>query len=108
MKGNDRQEWMQTNNGEIIFTYREALEKYGMSGQVFSRLLEDLVEKGFLDIESPGIGVGKAPTEYAISRRWVKYGTADFAAVIRHKRAGHRFPTGEDHPVHQRRGNGQN
>lgn len=107
MKGNKRQEWVQINNGEIIFTYNEALEQHKMSGQVFSRLIEDLLNKGFIDIEIPGIGVGKASTKYAISKRWEKYGTADFVAVIRHKREGHKFPTGKNHPVHRRQSNGK-
>lgn len=107
IKGSSRQEWMQTNNGEIIFTYEEASEKYGYSPQVFSRLLEELVSKGFIDIAKSGIGVGKVATKYAISRRWEKYGTDQFKAVKRVKRASHKFPKGKDHPVHRKRNNGQ-
>lgn len=107
IKGSSRQEWAQTNNGEIIFTYVEALEKHGYSPQVFSRLLQELVSKGFIDIAKPGIGVGKVATKYAISRRWEKYGTDEFKAVKRLKRSSHKFPKGKDHPAHRKQHNGQ-
>ncbi len=107
IKGSSRQEWMQTNNGEIIFTYEEASEKHGYSPQVFSRLLGELVSKGFIDIATPGIGVGKAATKYAISRRWEKYGTNEFKEVKRLKRASYKFPKGKDHPAHRKQHNGQ-
>ena len=102
LKGNKRQEWMQTNNGEIVFTYTEAEEKHGLSRQVFSRLIGDLIDKGFIDIASPGIGLAKAPTLYAISNRWQNYGTAEFKPAVRRKRISHRFPTGPEHPIHQK------
>ncbi|MFC1481613.1 hypothetical protein ACFL6E_05150 [Candidatus Neomarinimicrobiota bacterium] len=101
LKGNSRQEWMQTNNGELTFTYEEAKKKHGYSGQVFSRLLEDLVLKGFIEIAKPGTGVGKVASKYAISRRWEKYGTAEFIEVERVKRTSHKFPKGKDHPIHK-------
>ncbi len=101
-RSSKRQEWVQTNNGEIVFTYYEAAEKYGFSPQVFSRLLGDLVSKGFIDIAKPGIGVGKVASKYSISRRWQKYGTDEFKEVKRVKRASHKFPTGIDHPVHRK------
>ena len=106
-KHSRRQEWVQTNNGEIIFTYEEALERHGYSPQVFSRLLDDLVTKGFIDIDRPGIGVGKVATKYAISKRWQKYGTDEFKAVKRYKRTSYKFPKGKDHPAYRNQMNGQ-
>lgn len=107
IKGSDRQAWMQTNNGEILFTYKEASEKHGYSPQVFSRLLGELVSKGFIDIATPGIGVAKAATKYALSRRWQTYGTDEFNVVKRVKRIGHKFPKGKDHPARRKQRNGQ-
>ena len=106
-RSSKRQRWVQTNNGEIVFTYEEAAEKHGYSPQVFSRLLGDLVSKGFIDIAKPGIGVGRVATKYSISRRWQEYGTDEFKVVKRVKRASHKFPKGKDHPVHRKRRNGQ-
>lgn len=104
LKGNSRQDWVQLNNGELQFTYREALEKYRLSGQTFSRILDELVATGFLDIASPGFGIAKVTSRYGLSRRWEKYGTEDFDPSIRHKRISHRFPTGKNHPIHNRIG----
>lgn len=106
-RSSKRQEWVQTNNHEIIFTYDEAEEQHGFNPQVFSRLLGELVSKGFIDIAKPGIGVGRVATKYSISRRWQEYGTDEFKVVKRVKRASHKFPKGKDHPVHRKRRNGQ-
>lgn len=100
--GSKRQDWMQINNGEIVFTYNEAEKKYGINRQTFSKLLDDLVEKGFIDVSRPGIGSGKMPTLFSISQRWRKYGTPEFEVVKRKKRLSHRFSSGKDHPIHKK------
>ena len=105
-KGRKRSEWEIANNGEIVFPYKEAEEKHGLSGQVFSRLIGELMDKGFIDITIQGIGAAKAPSLYAISGRWRNYGTAEFKSVVRPKRISHRFPTGANHPIHSKRKNG--
>ena len=66
------------NNGEIVFTYLEAEQKYGFSKKQFSKALDDLVEKGFLDIEHLGGACQRDKSMYAISERWRKYGTDEF------------------------------
>lgn len=100
-----RQEWVQTNNGEINFTYDEASVKHGYSSQVFSRLLDDLVGKGFINVERLGSGPGGVPSLYKISDRWRDYGVAGFKAVKRPKRNYHSFPKGKDHPIHRKKSN---
>jgi len=71
------------NNGEIVFTYVEAKKKYGISASRFRRALDQLVEKGFIDIEATGMGVHKVTTLYAISERWRDYGTLHFKKAKR-------------------------
>ncbi len=74
-----------TNNGELIFTYREAEQKYGMSAGVFRRAIDQLVLVGFLDIEKPGNGLQRDATLYALAERWRRYGEADFEQRERRK-----------------------
>lgn len=69
------------NNGEIVFSYREAQKKYGISASRFRRAIDELVAKGFIDIAHTGMGVHKVATWYAISERWRDYGTPQFKEV---------------------------
>ncbi len=73
------------NNGEIVFTYDEAEEDYGITRPRFSRALTQLITKGFIDITATGMGVHKVETHYAISERWRDFGTPDFKEVRRPK-----------------------
>lgn len=69
------------NNGEIIFTYGEAVE-LRIAKRTFHRVLRELIEqKGFIDLSTPGGYYGNEPNKYAISERWRLYGTAEFQAV---------------------------
>ena len=83
-KGRDN--WVCANNGEIIFTYAEAKEKYGITERRFHQALDELIEHGFIDIATPANSLIKQPTKYSISERWRKYGTSDFEKVSRTKR----------------------
>lgn len=86
-------EWVITNNGEITFTYKEALEKYGIIGSTFQRGLSRLVEKGFIDITRYGSSyapAGEKESLYAISERWKKYGTKKF--VVKHMKKDRHNP----------------
>ncbi|UCG47129.1 MAG: hypothetical protein JSU94_16730 [Phycisphaerales bacterium] len=74
------------NNGEIQFTYIEAREKWGISDGRFLRAIDELVQKGFIDIAKSGLGLHKDVTLYAISDRWEKYGADDFVHIERPKR----------------------
>jgi len=102
LKTSKRQEWVIANNGEIVFTYKEAEERHGLKPQAFSQAIDELQENGFIDIECLGTGIGRAPTLYAISKRWKKYGTPEFKVMKRQKRSSHRFASGEDHPIHRK------
>ncbi|MBN2011945.1 hypothetical protein JW960_21630 [candidate division KSB1 bacterium] len=80
------------NNGKIVFTYREAKEKYGISEKTFSRALDQLIKFGFIDIARPGIGYAKIETLYSISERWKDFGTDKFIEKKRTPRVNHKFP----------------
>jgi DNA-binding PadR family transcriptional regulator len=79
-------EWVITNNGEIQFTYIEAEEKYGLSSGKFTRAIDELLEKGLIEITKSGFGLQRDVTLYAISNRWEKYGTDEFVSMERPKR----------------------
>jgi len=74
-----------TNNGEIIFTYQEALNKWGITKPRFTRALDELIEKGFIDINHLGGGMVKDASTYFISKRWEEYGTTQFVNSSRPK-----------------------
>lgn len=87
------------NNGELVFTYEEARDKYGFTSGRFKRGIDQLHAKGFIDIARCGFGLHKTPTLYAISERWRKYGTDDFGHVKRPKPAQYNmgFQPGNQH-----------
>jgi len=80
-----RGKWVFSNNGEIIFTYQEALNKWGLTKPRFSRALDELIEKGFIDINHLGGGMVKDASTYYISQRWEEYGTDQFIPQSRPK-----------------------
>jgi hypothetical protein len=76
-KRGKKENWVCVNNGDLVFTYKEA-EGYGMSAGQFSRAIDDLREKGFLDINESGSGVYRYTNKYFLSERWRKYGTPEY------------------------------
>jgi DNA-binding PadR family transcriptional regulator len=76
--GSKRGQWNLANNGEIVFTYLEAQKHWHLTEGTFRRALDELREKGFLDITESGQGVYKVTNLYALSDRWRKYGTAEY------------------------------
>jgi hypothetical protein len=75
IRRNRKKVWVCENNGQIIFTYAEAEEKGYSRGQ-FRNGIDELQEKGLLDITHQGKG-GKKPqkgtgdvTTYWIDDRW--------------------------------------
>ena len=72
-----KKSWMCANNGELTFTFSEAL-KHGWGKKRFSLIRRELLEKGFIDIEEPGGAYGKDPTKFRLSERWRDFGTDHF------------------------------
>jgi DNA-binding PadR family transcriptional regulator len=84
-KSKRRDTWVIANNGDIEYTYTEA-EKRGISRASFMRAIDELVEKGFLDISHSGSGGIKGDkSKYAISDRWRDWGTEFFVKQARPK-----------------------
>lgn len=67
---------------EIQFSYVEGA-RYGFAPGTFSKIIQELVAKGFLDpVDKGGLRCcGKSWNVFRISRRWEKYGTAEYQAV---------------------------
>ena len=85
VKVGKREEWIIKNNGEIIFTYAEALEKFKMHRSTFCRSISQLIELGFIDITHHGGGMMKDCSKYGISERWRDYGKEGFIKKSRKK-----------------------
>ncbi len=73
------------NNGEIVFPYCEAKNKYGIPATTFSRAIDQLIKFGLIDINHHGGGMAKDMTTYYISDRWRDYGIPDFKEKSRRK-----------------------
>lgn len=84
--GHREKVWRCVNNGEITFSYKEALERHGLGASRFRNALDELVRVGFIDVAHSGYGLHKDQTLYAISRRWQRYGTPEFLWSERPKR----------------------
>ena len=65
------------DNAGLSFTYSEA-NHFGISTAQFHRILKVLVEKGFIDVEHRGGGLGRDYSRYKLSERWRKWGTPEF------------------------------
>lgn len=59
-----------TNCSELVFTYIEAENKYGITKSRFSRAIKDLLKKGFITIKHAGGAYQKDKTIYALSDQW--------------------------------------
>jgi hypothetical protein len=73
-----KEHWEIENNGQITFCYKEAKQKYGISNSAFGDAIDELREKGFLDIAETGKGVHKVKNLYSLSDRWRLYGTPQY------------------------------
>jgi len=64
------------------FSYSEA-KRYGYSPATFSKVIQELIRKGFLDpVDKGGLrSDGKSYSFFRLSRRWEKYGCSDFASI---------------------------
>lgn len=70
--------WIIKNNGEIVYPYTEA-ENKGIGRREFRNAIDELTEKGFLDITHQGSGGRSGDmTRYFIDDRWKEHGTSSF------------------------------
>ena len=73
-----KEQWVTTNNNEIVFTYIEAENKYEISNSAFRNAIDELREKGFIDIFQGGAGTYRAVNTYTLCDRWKLYDTDDY------------------------------
>jgi len=77
--------WYTTNNGEIVFPYKEAKKRFKIPKSSFARAIDKLMEHGFIDIAHLGGGLIGDCTRYSISNRWRNYDTDRFIQTKRPK-----------------------
>ena len=82
MKKKPRAKHVFTNNGEFVYTYKEA-GKRGVSKSAFMRALDTLIEGGFIDVTVTGAGRYRSESRYALSNRWRHWGTDKFVPAKR-------------------------
>lgn len=77
-RGKRSDEWVIKNNGEIVYPYSEA-ERKGVGRREFRNAIDELMEKGFLDITHQGSGGRSGDmTKYFMGDRWKDYDTPAF------------------------------
>ena len=83
VKDRRKRTWKVGNNGELIYPYLAA-EENGFSPKQFRNAIDELQNKGLIDITHRGRG-GRTPKEgegdvttYWLDDRWMEYGTDDF------------------------------
>ena len=77
--------WYTTNNGEIVFPYKEAKKRFKIPKSSFARAIDKLMEHGFIDIAHLGGSLIGDCTRYSISNRWRNYDTERFVQKKRPK-----------------------
>jgi hypothetical protein len=85
LNGGRKKDWDIINNGELIFTYDDAVKKFGMARSTFRNCIDQLIKVGFIDIAHHGGGMNKDCSKYSISERWIDYGKDKFKKKIRPK-----------------------
>jgi len=79
-------DWIIKNNGEIVYPYSEA-ERKGVGRREFRNAIDELMEKGFLDIAHQGSGGRSGDmTRYSLDDRWKDYGTPAFRSARKPRR----------------------
>jgi hypothetical protein len=73
-----KEQWDIANNGKITFSYREAKTKHNISNSAFRDAIDELREKGLIDIAESGAGLYRSQNLYEISDRWRLYGTNEY------------------------------
>jgi len=86
-RNGQRGETVILNNGQIEYSYTEALNKAPSISRVkFVKALDQLIKHGFIDIVKQGNGGVKGDKSlYSISDRWKIFGTPEFIEVERRK-----------------------
>ncbi|ARN56517.1 hypothetical protein [Sedimentisphaera salicampi] len=86
-------QWSIANNGQIVFPYKKAKEKFGYGERRFKNAIDHLEELGFINIERGG-GLEGNCNSFWISERWRKYGTSEFEPAKPPPKQPHGFKKG--------------
>jgi hypothetical protein len=67
---------------DFSFSYLEA-RRYGFARATFAKIIEQVMAHGFIDpIQKGGLrGFSKSCSTFRLSRRWEKFGSAEFSSV---------------------------
>lgn len=76
--------YVQTNNGDLVFTRKEALD-LGFTSPRFTKAIDGLINAGFLSITHQGGGMAQDNSTYKLINEWEKFGTAEFKITPRQK-----------------------
>lgn len=62
------------NERDLIYTYDEMQEEWDISSRsTVTKAIDELIEKGLIDIVRSGMGIHRRPNVYAVSDRWRKW-----------------------------------
>lgn len=97
IKRNGRDHWVISNNGEIVFTYKEAKTRFSLTPKRFRNIIDELIAHGLIEITESGNYYGRIASLYKISERWRDFGKPgySFNARVKDTRLGAHFRTPE-------------
>lgn len=78
--------WILIKDGEISFTYSEAKNEHGISQQRFTKGIDAVIGKGFIELKYQGGGMEGDYSLFRVSEMWRKYGTDEFKVLHRPKK----------------------
>lgn len=78
-------DWPIDNNGQIILTYQETKALFGFSNQTHVNSVDELFQKGLIDIPHAGGGLDGDATRYSISNRWHEWSKTNFKKLSRNQ-----------------------
>jgi len=80
-------EWLEKKEGrEISVTYGEAKQFLKLTGTRFTRAIDDLIAKGFLELKYQGGGAEGDRSMYVMSEKWKHYGVREIKVMHRPKK----------------------
>lgn len=85
-KKKGKEKYRCVNTRELVFTYAEAKDPYGIAPTTFRRAIDDLISKGLIDVVTSVGGLFKEVTLYGLSDRWRNYDKPEFEENPRPKR----------------------
>jgi hypothetical protein len=80
-------DWVEKKEGrEISISYTEAKKFLKLTGTRFTRAIDDLIDKGFIELKYQGGGAEGDCSLYVLSDKWLNYGGKNFRVMPRPKK----------------------